>query len=56
MQEASKFYEWMLKIKSVHLANNTKMSEAYEKIIKNEKETKVPNNERVFDLLSSGAQ
>lgn len=35
MEEVNKFYEWMLKIKSIHLADNQQMSKAFEKIIKN---------------------
>lgn len=27
-----KFYDWMLKIKNVHLASNDKMNKAYERI------------------------
>jgi len=26
------FYKWMLKIKSIHLADNNRMSEAYQRI------------------------
>jgi len=33
MEEVNKFYEWMLKIKSIHLADNEKMSNAFNKII-----------------------
>jgi len=35
MEEVSKFYEWMLMIKSIHLAVNQQVSKAFEKIIKN---------------------
>lgn len=34
MEDQLKFYEWMLKIKSIHLADNEKMLRAY-KIISN---------------------
>lgn len=27
------FYEWMLKIKNIHLADNKQMSEAYNRVI-----------------------
>lgn len=37
MEEANKFYEWMLKIKSIHLADNEQMSKAYINIYENEK-------------------
>lgn len=35
MEEAIKFYEWLLKMKSIHLADNDGMTLAYEKIINN---------------------
>ena len=35
MEEAQKFHEWMLMIKSIHLADNKRMSEAYARIIEN---------------------
>jgi hypothetical protein len=35
MEDAIRFYEWLLKIKSIHLADNERMSLAYEKIINN---------------------
>jgi hypothetical protein len=35
MEEAMRFYEWLLRIKSIHLADNEKMNLAYEKIINN---------------------
>ena len=31
MEDANKFYNWMLKIKSIHLADNSKMAKAFEK-------------------------
>ena len=34
-KEMSKFYDWMLKLKSVHLADNKRMSTAYEKVYNN---------------------
>jgi hypothetical protein len=34
-REMQKFYKWMaVKVKSVHLSNNEKMSEAYTKVFK----------------------
>ena len=30
MSEVEKFYEWMLKIGSIHLADNQQMSKAFE--------------------------
>lgn len=35
MEEAAKFYEWMLKMKNIYLADNNRMSIAYGKIIQN---------------------
>ena len=35
MEEAMRFYEWLLKIKSIHLADNERMTIAYNKIINN---------------------
>lgn len=35
-REMQKFYKWMLfKVKSVHLADNSRMSEAYKSVYKN---------------------
>jgi hypothetical protein len=34
-REMSNFYEWMLKLKSIHLADSKRMSIAYEKIYSN---------------------
>lgn len=31
MTEVEKFYEWLLKIQSIHLADNQKMVKAFEK-------------------------
>jgi hypothetical protein len=42
MEEAQKFHEWLLKIKSIHLADNNSMSLAYEKVIENS--NKLKNN------------
>jgi hypothetical protein len=35
MEEVNKFYEWLLKMGSVHLADNKKMNRAYAKIYEN---------------------
>lgn len=35
MEDALKFYEWLLKMKNIHLADHNKMSLAYEKVIEN---------------------
>ena len=35
MTEVEKFYEWMLKIQSIHLADNEQMYKAFETISKN---------------------
>jgi len=29
MEDVNKFYEWMLKVKSIHLADNAQMSKAF---------------------------
>ncbi len=38
MTEVEKFYEWMLKMGNVHLADNERMYEAFETISKNNKQ------------------
>jgi hypothetical protein len=35
MEDALKFYEWLKKMGNIHLADNERMSRAYEKIIEN---------------------
>ena len=35
MEDVNKFYEWMLKIKNIHLADNLQMSKAFEKFAEN---------------------
>lgn len=37
MEETIKFYEWMLKIKSIHLADNNSMNKAFYKVYKETK-------------------
>ena len=37
MENLDRFYEWMLKIKSIHLANNEKMAKAYEAVVESDK-------------------
>lgn len=45
MEEAIRFYEWLLKIKNIHLSDNERMSKAYGIVIanskKNESNTKI---------------
>jgi hypothetical protein len=40
MEEALKFYEWLLKMKNVHLADHNRMSLAYDKVIENSNKLK----------------
>jgi hypothetical protein len=35
MEDVNKFYEWMLKMKSIHLADNEQMSKAFERVAEN---------------------
>lgn len=42
MKEVENFYEWLLKIKNIHLADNDKMSKAFEIVYQNQKEFKTP--------------
>jgi hypothetical protein len=35
MEDVNKFYEWMLKMKSIHLADNAQMSKAFIKVAEN---------------------
>jgi hypothetical protein len=44
MEEAERFYEWLLKIKNIYLADNQKMCEAYDKIFENAKIETNANN------------
>jgi hypothetical protein len=37
MENLERFYEWMLKIGNIHLANNEKMAKAYEVIMESDK-------------------
>jgi hypothetical protein len=37
MENLDRFYEWMLAMGNVHLANNEKMAKAYEAIVKSDK-------------------
>ena len=36
MENQLRFYEWMLKVKSIHLADNLQMSKAFEAIAEND--------------------
>ena len=54
MEEVDKFYAWLLKIKSIHLADNQRMSEAYEIVYKNSiKHLKQKNesNNQIFERV-----
>lgn len=42
MKEVENFYQWLLKIKSVHLADNVKMNKAYEIVYQNQVELNTP--------------
>jgi hypothetical protein len=42
MEDAQKFYEWLVKMKSIHLADNQSMAKAYEQVIKNSNEPLKP--------------
>jgi hypothetical protein len=35
MEDANKFYEWMLKMGNIHLADNEEIAKAYDKVINN---------------------
>ncbi len=35
MEDQVRFYEWMLKFKSIHLADNKRMARAYEAVAEN---------------------
>lgn len=35
MENVEKFYEWLLKIKNIHLADNNQMSKAYDIVYQN---------------------
>lgn len=37
MENLDRFYEWMLAMGNVHLANNKEMTKAYESIIESDK-------------------
>jgi hypothetical protein len=43
MLEAEKFYEWLLKIKNIHISNSESMARAYGIIIQNSNELKNKN-------------
>ena len=40
MENLERFYEWMLKMGNVHLADNEKMAKAYEAIVKSDNQVK----------------
>jgi len=40
MEEAQRFYEWLLKMKNIHLADNERMAKAYGIVIQNSNKLK----------------
>lgn len=46
MTEVEKFYEWMLQMNSIHLADNYKMTKAYEIVYDNSIELKKPKKNK----------
>ena len=40
MKEVENFYEWLLKIKNIHLADNDKMIKAFEIVYQHQKKIK----------------
>jgi hypothetical protein len=40
MEDAMRFYEWLLKMKNIHISDHNSMSLAYEKVIENSNESK----------------
>ena len=40
MEEVTRFYEWLLKVKSIHLADNQGMNRAYRIVYENNKQQK----------------
>ena len=40
MENLERFYEWMLKMGNVYLADNEKMAKAYEAIVKSDNQVK----------------
>jgi hypothetical protein len=38
MEQAEKFYQWMLKMKNIHLSNHESMARAYGIVIQNSNE------------------
>jgi hypothetical protein len=40
MENLEKFYEWMLKMNNIHLADNAKMAKAYEAIVESDNQVK----------------
>ena len=36
MEDVTRFYEWLLKIKSIHLADNKRMNRAYRIVYNNQ--------------------
>jgi len=40
MEDVNKFYEWLVKMKSVHLADNQRMDKAYRIVYENHQQLK----------------
>ena len=40
MEDVTKFYEWLVKMKSIHLADNQGMTKAYQIVYKNNQQLK----------------
>jgi hypothetical protein len=40
MENLDRFYDWMLRMGNVHLADNEQMSKAYEAIVESDKQVK----------------
>ena len=50
MENQERFYEWMLKVGSIHLADNVRMSRAYESIAENDAKI---NEKKVVKIVAS---
>lgn len=46
MEEVEKFYEWLEKMSSIHLADHYKMSKAYEIVYDNSIELNTPKEQK----------
>jgi hypothetical protein len=52
--EVQKFYNWMAKMNSIHLADNERMSRAYESVIQNSLLFSSPNRNPCEALQTQG--